>query len=146
MIKPDAYDLRSEIMAYVQESGLNIKYSEELRLEKAEVEYLYLQHKSQPFYKELVPFMTGKKVVIMALEMPQPSSAISTWRKLIGPTDPARAVLEQPDSIRGRFWRRSADARQRRLTGQTQFEQLNENCSFFFRGRGLPPLISKCSG
>jgi len=52
-------------------------------------EEFYAVHKDRPFYQELVEFIISAPVIIMALHK---ENAITSWRELIGATDPAKAA------------------------------------------------------
>jgi nucleoside-diphosphate kinase len=57
-------------------------------LSRAEAEGFYAVHKSRPFFKDLVEFMTSGPVMIQVLEGPD---AIARNRDLMGATDPKKA-------------------------------------------------------
>jgi nucleoside-diphosphate kinase len=99
IIKPDGVRRRliGEILRRVEEAGLVI---EDLRMEtidRATAEEHYGEHREKPFYAELVEFITGGPVVLAEVTG---DDAISVWRTLMGPTDPADAP---PGTIRGDF-------------------------------------------
>jgi nucleoside-diphosphate kinase len=89
--------LIGEVLRRVEEAGLRI---DELRMEtidRATAEEQYGEHRDKPFFAELVDFITGGPVVVAKVTG---DSAISVWRDLMGPTDPADAP---PGTIRGDF-------------------------------------------
>jgi nucleoside-diphosphate kinase len=45
-------------------------------------------HRTKPFFKDLLAFMTSDRIVALALER---DDAVSALRKLVGATDPAQA-------------------------------------------------------
>jgi nucleoside-diphosphate kinase len=99
IIKPDGVrrSLIGEVLRRVEEAGLRI---DELRMEtidRATAEEQYGEHRDKPFFAELVDFITGGPVVVAKVTG---DSAISVWRDLMGPTDPADAP---PGTIRGDF-------------------------------------------
>jgi len=99
IIKPDGVRRRliGEVLRRVEEAGLVI---EDLRMEtidRATAEEHYGEHREKPFYAELVEFITGGPVVLAKVTG---DDAISAWRTLMGPTDPADAP---PGTIRGDF-------------------------------------------
>lgn len=99
IIKPDGVRRRliGEVLRRVEEAGLTI---EELRLEtigRALAEEQYGEHREKPFFAELVEFITSGPVVVARVSG---ENAISVWRDLMGPTDPADAP---PGTIRGDF-------------------------------------------
>ena len=64
---------------------------------RATAEEHYGEHREKPFYDELVTFITGGPVVVAKVSG---DNAISVWRDLMGPTDPADAPA---GTIRGDF-------------------------------------------
>jgi nucleoside-diphosphate kinase len=99
IIKPDGVRRRliGEVLRRVEEAGLTI---DELRMEtidRATAEEQYGEHRDKPFFAELVDFITGGPVVVAKVTG---DDAISVWRDLMGPTDPADAP---PGTIRGDF-------------------------------------------
>ena len=90
IIKPDGVrrGLIGEVLRRVEEAGLRI---DELRMEtidRATAEEQYGEHRDKPFFAELVEFITGGPVVVAKVTG---DNAISVWRDLMGPTDPADA-------------------------------------------------------
>ena len=99
IVKPDGVrrHLIGEVLRRVEEAGLTI---DDLRMEtipRATAEEHYGEHREKPFYDELVTFITGGPVVVAKISG---ENAISTWRELMGPTDPADAPA---GTIRGDF-------------------------------------------
>jgi nucleoside-diphosphate kinase len=99
IIKPDGVRRRliGEVLRRVEEAGLTI---DQLRLEtidRAMAEEQYGEHREKPFFAELVEFITSGPVVVARVSG---ENAISVWRDLMGPTDPADAP---PGTIRGDF-------------------------------------------
>jgi nucleoside-diphosphate kinase len=97
IVKPDGVrrGLIGEVLRRVEEAGLVI---EDLRMEtiaRDTAEEHYGEHREKPFYAELVDFITGGPVVVAKVTG---DDAISLWRRLMGPTDPADAA---PGTIRG---------------------------------------------
>ena len=99
IVKPDGVrrHLIGEVLRRVEEAGLRI---DDLRMEtipRATAEEHYGEHREKPFYDELVTFITGGPVVVAKVTG---ENAISAWRELMGPTDPADAPA---GTIRGDF-------------------------------------------
>ena len=99
IIKPDGVrrGLIGETLRRVEEAGFTI---EDLRMEaidRATAEEQYGEHRDKPFFAELVDFITSGPVVVAKVTG---ENAISVWRQLMGPTDPADAP---PGTIRGDF-------------------------------------------
>ncbi|MEN3046668.1 MAG: nucleoside-diphosphate kinase [Candidatus Hydrothermales bacterium] len=96
VIKPDAVErnLIGKILSMCEENGfkiLDIKF-EKMTREKAES--FYRVHKDKPFFKNLIDYMTEKKVVAVILEGER---AIERLRDLVGATNPKEA---RPGTIR----------------------------------------------
>jgi nucleoside-diphosphate kinase len=90
IVKPDGVrrHLIGEVLRRVEEAGLSI---DDLRMETitlATAEEHYGEHREKPFYDELVTFITGGPVVVAKVSG---ENAITVWRELMGPTDPADA-------------------------------------------------------
>jgi len=90
IIKPDAVEQNNvgNILAMIQEAGLQILGMRMLHLTRRQAEGFYEVHKKRPFFGELVEFMTRGPVVVSALEG---EDAVARYRKLMGATNPADA-------------------------------------------------------
>ncbi len=90
IIKPDAVEKHSigDIVAMIEGAGLTIKGMHMMHLTLPQAQGFYAEHKERPFFGELVEFMTRSAVVVMVLEG---DNAITTYRTLMGATDPAKA-------------------------------------------------------
>ena len=99
IIKPDAVKkkLIGKIIQKIEEEGFEIEAMKLLLLSKEEAEGFYVVHKERPFYDSLTDFMSSGPIVVMVLER---DDAISTWRRLMGATDPAQA---DPGTIRRQY-------------------------------------------
>jgi len=91
IIKPDAVarNLTGEILAMIQQSGLQIKAMKMIRLTRAQAEGFYAVHKERPFFSSLVEYMCSGPVVCSILEG---EDAIRRYRELMGATNPANAA------------------------------------------------------
>jgi nucleoside-diphosphate kinase len=99
IIKPDAVkkNLIGKIIQRIEEEGFTITAMKLLRLTKEGAQGFYVVHKERPFFDSLTDFMSSGRIVAMTLER---ENAISTWRKVMGATDPAKA---EPGTIRRQF-------------------------------------------
>jgi nucleoside-diphosphate kinase len=90
IIKPDATqrNLTGAINAMIEQAGLRIIAQRRLRMTREQAETFYAVHRGQPFFEELVEFMTSGPVVVQVLEG---ENAISKYRDIMGATDPSRA-------------------------------------------------------
>ncbi|KAL5004511.1 hypothetical protein ScPMuIL_017967 [Solemya velum] len=100
MIKPDAVSKMGDIIDQIQKSGFLITKLKMVQLNRNEAFEFYEEHKGKQFLDNLLQFVTSGPVI--AFEM-LGDSAISMWRTVLGPTDPAIARKEAPKSIRARF-------------------------------------------
>jgi len=94
IIKPDAVAAGNsiKIITVIESSGFEIKSSFETTLTVKQAQLFYTEHQDQPFFSDLVTFMSSGPLVLLALELPEsPSEVISRWRGLIGATNPQEA-------------------------------------------------------
>ena len=99
IIKPDgvARNLIGEIIRRIESQGLAVKALKMIYLSKKQVEGFYAVHRERAFFDSLTTFMSEGPVVLMILSG---EGAISSWRNLMGATDPAKAA---PGTIRKDF-------------------------------------------
>jgi nucleoside-diphosphate kinase len=99
IIKPDAVakNVIGEILSRFEQSGLRIVAARMMFLSRGQAEGFYAVHKSRPFFKDLVDFMTSGPVLVQVLEG---DDAIQKNRDLMGATDPRKAAK---GTIRGDF-------------------------------------------
>ena len=99
IVKPDGVrrGLVGEVFRRVEAKGLTIEQMRMETISRGTAEEHYGEHTEKPFFGELVEFITGGPVVLAKVTG---VSAISVWRTLMGPTNPADAP---PGTIRGDF-------------------------------------------
>ena len=99
IVKPDGVrrHLIGEVLRRAEAAGLSIDALRMETIPRDVAEEHYGEHREKPFYGELVDFITGGPVVVAKLTG---EDAISTWRELMGPTDPTDAP---PGTIRGDY-------------------------------------------
>lgn len=99
IVKPDAVErnLIGRILAHVEEAGFHLIAGRYTRLETAQAEVFYAEHKERPFFGELVAYMTSGPVFLTALEG---DGGPLRLREVIGSTDPAQAA---EGTVRKRF-------------------------------------------
>jgi nucleoside-diphosphate kinase len=78
-----------QILARFEAAGLKVVAARMAHLSRGEAEAFYAVHKSRPFFKDLVTFMTSGPVMIQVL---QGDNAIAKNRELMGATDPKKAA------------------------------------------------------
>jgi nucleoside-diphosphate kinase len=91
IIKPDAVKKNAigQILARFEAAGLRIVAARMMHLSRAEAEGFYAVHRSRPFFRDLVEFMTSGPVLVQVLEG---EDAIVKNRELMGATDPKNAA------------------------------------------------------
>ncbi|MBL4588054.1 nucleoside-diphosphate kinase [Candidatus Babeliales bacterium] len=91
MIKPDAMAAghAKDILARIGKEGFSIAAQKEITIERALAEKFYEEHKGKPFFEGLVAFISSGPVTALILEK---DNAVSSWRELIGATNPADAA------------------------------------------------------
>lgn len=91
IIKPDAVakNVIGEILRRFEGAGLQIIAAKMMRLSTAQAETFYAVHKSRPFFKDLVKFVSSGPVLVQILEG---ENAIAKNRDLMGATNPADAA------------------------------------------------------
>lgn len=96
IIKPDAVQDKNvgNIIARIEKEGFIILGMKMLQLTKQQAEEFYAVHKGKPFLPELVAYMISGPVVVLALAK---TNAVSSWRDVMGATDPAKAA---PNTLR----------------------------------------------
>lgn len=99
IVKPDGVrrGLVGEVLRRAEDKGLRIAEIRSLTIDRALAEEHYGEHRDKPFFGDLVDFITSGPVVVVRLEG---EGAISVWRTIMGPTDPANAP---PGTIRGDY-------------------------------------------
>ncbi len=133
LIKPDA--VRGNhiglIIDAIERAGLRIHAMELIHLSRAQAEGFYAVHKGKFFFEKLVEYMISGPIVALVLEG---EGAISRWRALIGPTDPAQAG---PETLRGRFGK---TVRYNAVHGSDALETARDEMDYLFGGRYLNGL------
>tara|TARA_B100002049_G_scaffold13553_1_gene9592 strand:+ start:152 stop:565 length:414 start_codon:yes stop_codon:yes gene_type:complete len=91
IIKPDAVErnLENNIKNFFSNNSLRIVDSKKIQITKEEAEEFYKVHQSKPFYNDLCSYLSSGPIVVIILEG---QNAISENRRLMGATDPKKAV------------------------------------------------------
>ena len=99
IVKPDGVErgLVGEILRRFENTGLKIVGMKMVWIDSKFAEEHYKAHKSKPFFRELVEFITEGPVVAFAVEGVH---AVDNARRLVGSTSPHEAA---PGTIRGDF-------------------------------------------
>ena len=99
IIKPDATErnLTGQIIARLEAAGLRVIAQKRVWWRKKDAKEFYAVHKGQPYYKDLLTFMTSGPIVVQVLEG---ENAIARNREVMGATNPVDAA---PGTIRKDF-------------------------------------------
>ena len=99
IVKPDGVErkLIGQILSRFENKGFKIMKLRMFTFTKEMAEEFYSDHKSKPFFGELVSFITSGRVVAAVIEG---NNAIATTRLMIGST---KSFEASPGSIRGDF-------------------------------------------
>jgi nucleoside-diphosphate kinase len=99
LIKPDAMErgLAGAIIGRLQSQGLKLIAIKMLHLDRELAGRHYAVHKEKPFFEWLVSYITSAPIVAAVFSG---DNAVAAIRKLMGPTDPAKA---EAGTIRGDF-------------------------------------------
>lgn len=127
IIKPDAVRARhvGKIIDMIEGHSFIIRGLKMITLTKAEAQAFYAVHKERSFFSELVMFMSSGPIVVMALEKEQ---AVAEWRKLMGDTNPEKAL---PGTVRKRF---GSNIGENATHGSDSLENAATEVAFFFNG------------
>jgi nucleoside-diphosphate kinase len=99
IIKPDATErnITGMIVSRLEGAGLRVIAQKRVWWRKKDAKKFYEVHKGQPFYKELLNYMTSGPIVLTVLEG---DDAIGKYREIMGATNPVDAG---PGTIRKDF-------------------------------------------
>jgi len=99
IIKPDATErnITGMIVTRLEGAGLRVIAQKRVWWRKKDAKKFYEVHKGQPFYKELLNYMTSGPIVLTVLEG---DDAIGKYREIMGATNPVDA---EPGTIRKDF-------------------------------------------
>jgi len=125
IIKPDAMAKRltGRILTRLEEEGFKLRGLKLVKLNEAQAQGFYAEHKDKPFFGSLVKFMTGGPVIVMALEK---NNAIADLRKLMGSTDPAKA---DPNTLRKLY---GSTIERNAIHGSADPESAHREVRYFF--------------
>jgi nucleoside-diphosphate kinase len=127
MIKPDAMKAghAGAILDRIIKEGFRIVALKMTKLSPEKAGEFYAIHKARPFYGELVEFMSSGPIIAAILEK---SNAVSSFRDLIGATNPAQAA---EGTIRKLY---AASVGENAIHGSDSDENAKIEGDFFFPG------------
>jgi nucleoside-diphosphate kinase len=90
IIKPDSVEKKhvGDIIGMLERHGFRILAARFVHMTRKEAEGFYAVHSERPFFGSLTDFMSSGHCMPMVLER---ENAIEELRKIMGPTDPAKA-------------------------------------------------------
>uniref|UniRef100_A0A672RSM3 Nucleoside diphosphate kinase homolog 7 n=1 Tax=Sinocyclocheilus grahami TaxID=75366 RepID=A0A672RSM3_SINGR len=100
MIKPDAVTKVGDVIQMIYDANLIVTKAKMTKLTWKQAADFYTEHQSKSFFNNLVQFVSSGPVIAMEL---MGDEAVSTWRKVLGPTDSGVAQKDAANSLRGQF-------------------------------------------
>ena len=90
IIKPDATkrNISGRINQIIEENGLRIIAQKRIKLSSDQAIKFYSVHNKQPFFNDLINYMTSGPVVVQVLEA---DNAVDKYREIMGATNPEKA-------------------------------------------------------
>ncbi|KAJ8256197.1 hypothetical protein COCON_G00200610 [Conger conger] len=140
LIKPDAVTKIGDIIQMILDENLMVTKAKMTKLSWTQAGDFYSEHQSKSFFNNLIQFVTSGPVV--ALEV-MGDEAVSTWRKILGPTDSVSARGDASGSLRARF---GTDGTRNAAHGSDSLASAARELEFFFpstTGNG-PANTAKC--
>ena len=131
MIKPHAYRSGKvgQIITRIEEADFRLLIFKSVQLRKEGAEIFYEEHRSKEFFKNLINVICSGPVVPMVLLK---HNCVEEFRKLIGNTDPAKAL---PGTIRADFGDQQ-NLTNNAIHGSSNDQAAKREINFFF-GREL---------
>ena len=125
LIKPDAMqrDLAGTILARLEKQGLKLIALRMLHLDIAMAQHHYAIHKDKPFFSRLVDYISSAPIVAAVFTG---ENSITTIRKTMGATDPAKAKI---GTIRSDF---GIDIEHNSIHGSDSPENAEKEITLFF--------------
>jgi nucleoside-diphosphate kinase len=132
IIKPDGLekDIIGEVIGRFEDADLRPIAMRMTWLSRQEAEGFYAVHADQPFFDELIEFMTRGPVVLMVLEG---ENAIERNRMIMGATNPEEA---DDGTIRAEF---ATDIGENTVHGSDSPENAEKEIRYFFADTDLYP-------
>ena len=127
MVKPDCYTQTGKIIDAIYQNGFTISKLKMSKFSQAQhADEFYAEHRGKPFFSDLCNYMASDVVTGMELVK---ENAISTFRDVIGPTDPAEAKVQARNSIRAHF---GTDGMRNAIHGSGHASDFQRESAFFF--------------
>uniref|UniRef100_A0A5K4EW29 Nucleoside diphosphate kinase n=1 Tax=Schistosoma mansoni TaxID=6183 RepID=A0A5K4EW29_SCHMA len=140
VLKPDVVQsgVAEQIIGELEEKGIEILESQEHLFTAEEAEIFYENVKDQPYFQDLVGFMTSgpSKIIVCALKGKQ--GIISELRGLIGPSIFEKDSEEMNETIRAKY---GTGIIQNAIHASSSKEEAARELAFFYPGYE-PPVIT----
>lgn len=126
IIKPHAVEFNNlgPILELINRNGYKFRAMKMIKMNREVAEEFYDVHKNQPFFEELIDYMTSGPVVVAVIEK---ENAVKDFRQLIGSTDPTKAKL---GTIRRMF---AESKEQNAIHGSDSIENAKREIGLFFK-------------
>ncbi|KAJ2416193.1 hypothetical protein GGI10_001145 [Coemansia sp. RSA 2530] len=135
LVKPDvAHNAAAvaSIIGRITARGYAIKDRVEITLSRAQASAFYAEHSGKPFFDGLVACMSSGPVIALLLEG---DDVVRGWRMMVGPTSPAAARQQMPQSIRALL---GDEGPRNAVHGSDSAESAQRELGFFFYPRIQP--------
>jgi nucleoside-diphosphate kinase len=125
IVKPDAVskNYTEAIFETVEKAGFELLGRKDISLTKEQAEDFYKIHSEQPFFPNLIEFMSSGPIVVAALKK---ENAVENFRLLIGKTNPVEAAEGTIRKKYGEITSRNA------IHGSDSDENAQREIRFFF--------------
>ncbi|KAJ8253058.1 hypothetical protein GJAV_G00208660 [Gymnothorax javanicus] len=141
LIKPDAVTKVGEIIQMIYDKNLIITKAKMTQLSWKQAADFYSEHQAKSFFNNLIQFVMSGPMVAMEV---MGDEAVSTWRKILGPTDSSLARKDAPSSLRAQF---GTDGTKNAAHGSDSLASAARELEFFFPSTagGGPAGTAKCT-
>ncbi|XP_069105017.1 nucleoside diphosphate kinase homolog 7-like [Argopecten irradians] len=130
LIKPDAVPKMGQVLDLLFKNRFLIANMKMCQLTRNEAYEFYQEHQGKTYFDNLLSYMTSGPLIAIELMGPD---CVSQWADLLGPTDPAAAREQAPNSIRARF---GTDAIRNACHGSDSIGSAAREIEFFFPSNG----------
>lgn len=130
IIKPDGVraGLIGEIIRRIENEDMKIIALRMDYLDRRRAEGFYYIHRTKPFFSSLIDYITSGPLVLMVLKG---MNVIEHWRRMMGPTDPAKA---ERGTIRGDM---GINIERNVVHGSDSLDSAIYEINYFFKGTEL---------
>ncbi|OWF55446.1 nucleoside diphosphate kinase 7-like [Mizuhopecten yessoensis] len=132
LIKPDAVPKMGQVLDVLFKNGFLVANMKMCQLSRHEAMEFYKEHQGKTHFDTLLTYITSGPVIAIEL---MGSDCVSQWTDLLGPTDPAAARQNAPNSIRARFGK---DSIQNACHGSDSIGAAARELEFFFPSNDTP--------